>query len=342
MTVLTAAKSETMKKIVFVICAALMSFGAYAQHMLYLEANRQHHFSGSVPAGNYSGITYLGDNRYAVVSDKSAADGFIIFRIEVDSLSGDILSVTDEGFVSAGTPGRDLEGIAYFPSAGTLFLCGEADGRILECSMDAVFTGRRIDVPECFGTVAKGYGLESLTYNAVTRRFWTTSESTLPADGRNAAVGDTVRNRLRLQSFGDDLGPAEWYWYEMDAPTAASPAEHYAIGVSELCALDDGRLIVLEREFYVPRRKLGAYVSVNLYLTDPREVSLGSRLEKALLYSFRTNLTLFGRSLANYEGMCLGPTLNNGNQILILLSDSQNQYHGVLKDWFRTFVIRKK
>ena len=43
---------------------------------LYFRANRQQRFHKSVPPGNYSGITYLGSNRYALVSDKAEEDGF--------------------------------------------------------------------------------------------------------------------------------------------------------------------------------------------------------------------------------------------------------------------------
>jgi hypothetical protein len=39
--------------------------------------------------------------------------------------------------------------------------------------------------------------------------------------------------------------------------------------------------------------------------------------------------------------MCLGPQLADGSQVLILLSDSQGQYAGVLKDWFKTIVLAK-
>lgn len=39
--------------------------------------------------------------------------------------------------------------------------------------------------------------------------------------------------------------------------------------------------------------------------------------------------------------MCLGPKLEDGSQVLILLSDSQNQYAGVLRDCFKTIVIKK-
>lgn len=307
---------------------------------LRAEANRQRSFRRTVPAGNYSGITWLGGDRYAVVDDKSATDGFHIFNICIDSITGRLLSVTDEGFLSSGAPGRDQEGIAWFPPTGTLFVSGEHDNRILEYTLAGKHTGRAIALPEVFGGASPVYGLESLTYNAVTHRFWTTTESTLPADGEQATSLNGVRNRLRLQCFDDSLQTAGWFFYEMDAPTASAPAAHYAMGVSELCALDDGRLVVLEREFYVPSRKLGAWVNCKLYVADPTGHATGELLGKSLLLSFRTRLTLFGRSLANYEGICLGPKLADGRCVLVMVSDSQGRYGGVLRDWFKTIVIR--
>ena len=64
-------------------------------------------------------------------------------------------------------------------------------------------------------------------------------------------------------------------------------------------------------------------------------------LEKQLVAEWKTTLSLFRSTLANYEGMCLGPVLNDGSQSIILISDSQEQYGGVLKDWFKSVVIRK-
>ena len=102
---------------------------------LYFRANRQQRFHKSVPPGNYSGITYLGSNRYALVSDKAEEDGFYVFRIDVDSLSGKILNVVNEGYRSAGLPNRDMEAIAWFPVAGTLFISGEKHNEIYELSL---------------------------------------------------------------------------------------------------------------------------------------------------------------------------------------------------------------
>ncbi len=328
---------------------------------LSFTVNPQQRFHKSIPPGNYSGITYLGSNRYALVSDKAAEDGFYIFRIDIDSVSGKITNVVNEGYRSAGVPNRDMEGIAWFPLAGTVFVSGEKDNAVYEYSLDGRRTGRRLSIPSAFASATGNNGLESLTYNAATHRFWTTTESTLSADGPQANPSNPVRNRLRLQSFDDRLQPAEQYLYEMDEPVVRKPARHYAMGVSELCALDDGRLLVLEREFFSSSSAVIPYanVSCKLYMVNPSAAQQPEQmpapqlqsdlmntsqpdqvLEKELVAEFRTKLNLLRQNLANYEGMCLGPKLADGSRLLIMVSDSQNRYKGLLRDWFRTVVVR--
>lgn len=47
------------------------------------------------------------------------------------------------------------------------------------------------------------------------------------------------------------------------------------MGVSELCVLPDGQLLVLEREAFIPKVKLGAFCKCKLYLVNPsNEMSL--------------------------------------------------------------------
>ena len=100
---------------------------------------------------------------------------------------------------------------------------------------------------------------------------------------------------------------------------------------------------MLEREAFVPRTKIGAFVACKLYVIDPRETTSPDRpLTKRLLTEWRTKLNLTARSWANYEGMCLGPRLPDGDQVIILVSDSQSRYAGVLKDWWKTLVIREE
>lgn len=194
------------------------------------------------------------------------------------------------------------------------------------------------------------YGFESLAYDEQSHLFWTISESTLYVDGRQANSLNGVANRLRLLSFDESLKPKSQYAYLMDSPTAHKKSSEYAMGVSELLSLGDGRLLVLEREFYVPKTKVGAFVLCKLYETEPSDdysMPVGDTIKgdvtflpKRLIHSFVTKLKLFDNSIANYEGMCLGPTLTDGSKTIILVSDSQNQYAGVLKDWFKTIVVK--
>ena len=44
----------------------------------------QHNFS-AIPPGNYSGITNIGNDDYAVVSDKGNNEGYYIFHIEINN-----------------------------------------------------------------------------------------------------------------------------------------------------------------------------------------------------------------------------------------------------------------
>ena len=39
------------------------------------------------------------------------------------------------------------------------------------------------------------------------------------------------------------------------------------------------------------------------------------------------------------EGICVGPKLADGRQLLILICDSQNQHRGILRDWFKTIIL---
>ncbi len=298
-----------------------------AQAQWEVKKNGQHAFPRTIPAGNYSGIAWLGGSRYAVVSDKSDEDGFFLFDIPVDSVSGEVRQASCLGFRGCGLPGRDDEGVAYNPATGTIWISGEADNRIMEYGMDGKRTGRQLALPDALRDLPGNLGLEALSYNERTQTYWTCNEA----------------GKIVLQSFGEDLQPLKAFHYEMDRPLAnGSQAQHYAHGVGAICALDDGAVLLLEREFYVPRAKLGAFVACKLFRVEPLDstATSGRPLEKRLLTSWRTHLTLLGRSIANYEGMCLGPTLTDGSRVLLLVADSQGQYAGVLKDWITSIKVK--
>lgn len=221
------------------------------------------------------------------------------------------------------------------------------------------------------------YNFESLAFDSIRQYLWTIPESTLRKDGQPATPQNGLTNQLRLMRLDwgkikenrnkEDNGKEDsseqvsskkdsrymtTYAYQMDKPSTHKKADIYVMGVSELCALPDGQLLVLEREAFIPKIKIGAFCKCKLYLINPlnsEEFSMKDKfsadtpfLKKRLLTEWKTGLSLSKRSFANYEGMCLGPKLEDGSQVIILLSDSQDQYAGVLKDWFKTIVIRKE
>lgn len=306
-------------------------------------ALKQQTFHKTVPAGNYSGIVHIDKNRYAIVDDKSKTDGFYIFDIDIDSINGKIISVKPERFFSSGLENRDGEGIAFRKSDSTIFISGEHGNRILQYNLDGKLTGKELEIPKEYSTATDNYGFESLAYDDITGTFWTANESTLKMDGEQATSTNKVENIIRIQSFGDDLKPKKQFLYRMDTPVADSKTYRYAMGVSEILALKDNSLLVLEREFFVPPSKIGAFVNCKLYQVWPDNYITSEKdkyLYKKQVCQIRTSLSLFNHSVANYEGMCIGPRLADGRQTVILVSDSQNQYAGVLKDWFKVLILK--
>ena len=365
---------------------------AGAQDWKVVRENSQKAFPKTVAAGNYSGIAHLHDDIYAVVSDKSDSALYFNFRIQVNPKTGELEQVENLGFtertdgtLNDGKPwqglekGFDHEAVVKV-SDSTLVIASEGYCRlkeypILPTSADAAKVGYPQNLWESrwpSSDFYPNYNFESLAFDSVHQYLWTIPESTLRKDGQPATPQNGLTNQLRLMRLDwgkmkEDSNKEEYseqvnskkdsrymatYAYQMDQPSTHKKADIYVMGVSELCALPDGQLLVLEREAFIPKIKIGAFCKCKLYLINPlnsEEFSMKEKfssdtpfLKKRLLTEWKTSLSLSKRSFANYEGMCLGPKLEDGSQVVILLSDSQDQYAGVLKDWFKTIVIRKE
>ena len=365
---------------------------AGAQDWKVVREHPQKAFPKTVVAGNYSGIAHLHDDIYAVVSDKSDSALYFNFRIQVNPKTGELEQVENLGFtertdgtLNDGKPwlgqekGFDHEAIVKV-SDSTLVIASEGYCRlkeypILPTSADAAKVDYQQNLWESRWTSSDfypNYNFESLAFDSVRQYLWTIPESTLRKDGQPATSQNGLANQLRLmrldwgkikenrnkEGYSEQVSSKKdsrcmtTYAYQMDQPSTYKKADIYVMGVSELCALPDGQLLILEREAFIPKIKIGAFCKCKLYLVNPlnsEEFSMKENissdtpfLKKRLLAEWKTGLSLSKRTFANYEGMCLGPKLEDGSQVVILLSDSQDQYAGVLKDWFKTIVIRKE
>ena len=339
------------------LLSLLLSSVLYAQEV---QSFKQHNMKRwGIPAGNYSGITHIQDDRYALISDKQEADGWTEVSIQFLP-SGDIRQMQ---FIAqhydSQTMGkaRDSEGIAYVAGKG-LYVSAENDQQIVELDTEGLPTGRCLSVPKCFSrkNIFTNYGFEALSYNASQNVFWTTTEQGLRTDVTSPTAYDNpVPTLLRLQEFSSDGQPTRQYAYKTEAPVTTRRPRHYAFGVPELLAIDDTTLLVMERELYIPKRYNGAKCHIRIFCVNPRlgepitdftqllqDLDEKKFLPKKLLYAFSTGIRFLGRkNFANYEGMCLGPVLEDGRQTILLVSDSQNRagnplFH--LKDYIRVII----
>ena len=292
-------------------------------------------------AGEYSGITWISEDSYAVVSDNLKGGGIVLFTIPIDAdgTVGEVSARTPDGTVQAAGRSRDTEGIAFVPGRNRLYVSSEKDLDIREYDLEGRETGPGLRIPAdlSVSAIAANKGLEALSFNDGTGLFWTTTEAPLKRD--------TFLPRLhRLQSFDRDGNPAGRYFYETEAPSKSSAeaagAQAYVFGIPAIAALDDGRLIVLEREVYVPKgglldKFLDSYTRTSLFVVDPVRDEAGI-LRKSLICTFTTS----AMGLANYEGMCLGPTLPDGRRCLLLIADSQNSAGGYTQEFVKVVLLR--
>ena len=362
----------------FLFCQVAVAQQGYGIGWHVVKLGRQKAFPKTVPAGNYSGITHLYDDIYAVVSDKSDSALYFRFKIQIDGESGELRRVENLGFTEyvdgsvknhlswqGDSHGFDHEAIARV-SDSTLVVASEGKFWLKEFPIvkeGAIYAPKTAEQSKLWkhewpsSFFYPNYVFESLAYDSVHHVLWTIPESVLRRDGQPATPQNGLANNLRLMGFfkrdplNSERDSLVSYAYQMDKPSTAKKAETYVMGVSELCALPDGQLLVLEREAFIPKIKVGAFCHCKLYLVNPLCESTFPLSEsftadtpfvrKRLLTEWETSLTVLGRSFANYEGMCLGPVLQNGSQVLILLSDSQDQYKGVLKDYFKTVILSR-
>ena len=289
----------------------------------------------NIPAANYSGIAPISINGlegdFLLVDDKSATEGFRKVHLSFDE-AGQIAAAQDLGFIatSTGATATDGEGIIYNTRRGTVLMAREASNEILEFGLDGKATGRNLHTSSFFPKNANA-GLESLTYSSETGRIFTTTEGV--PEGHDC---------LRIQGYAHWFWPSGHWFYNLDKAAVSKPGAIYARGVSELCAMPDGSLLVLEREANIPgtsvKEAVGAAVACKLYHVDPTKTQSGKLLEKHLVT--RIDTRALDVSFANYEGMCLGPVLPDGSRVLILVSDSQAGYKGILRDWFKTIILK--
>ena len=270
-----------------------------------------------------SGIAFIAGDRYVVAAD-GPRGGLHDLRLPLE-----------DGTACPGAPefgprvecvgAADLEGVAYDPSRKEVWASDEKHQTIRAYSPEGEIVGEA-PVPDHFKTTRFLMGFESLTIRRDGREMWAANEEALPADGPQSSVTNgTLVRLLRFVREGDDPGwrVAAEYPYRADTIAGGDYKDVQRSGVAGLCSLDDGSLVVLEREmsrgWIIPRIRTRLYL---LNLEGAQDVSAIPALSGFDVVPVAKELLFETRGFAMYEGLAMGPVLADGSQTLVLVSDN--------------------
>lgn len=257
-------------------------------HVLPQQALQQWH----IPAGNYSGITPLGQHYYAVVSDKAPSLGYFVWHIQQDSLTGLVQRVTNCGFrpllpptslphsstsSSVSTVSTDVEDIVFDAARGVLWVADEGAQTLTAYDTLTQQNISALAIPSYFSkdSIYENLGFEALTYDPRVQMWCSTSESPLRCDAghRPENLPSTAPLNFRLTFWNATYNPIGFLPYQMAAAQLSQQARYYLHGIPALCLLPNGALLVMERELSVPRFFVGAKCSIRLRLVPQTELS---------------------------------------------------------------------
>lgn len=293
---------------------------AAAQPTLRLAGQAQVDFSAT-GVHQLSGITYVGGDHYLLVSDDTRANRMFAATIVIDRNTGHIKASPTVGSPVRITGTKDLEGIAYDPRDASVLIAGESRQTITRHNTKSGALDSTFTLPKLFKKNRSNLGFESISLEPLGYSAWTANEEALSIDGPTST--DTTGTLVRLQRF-DRTGKADAQFAYQTQPHAGKDnlLNRAQSGVSDLLALPDGGLIVMERE--LGGEGLPSFRN-RLYLIDTSAADDTSHIDA--LTTPGTNpvdkelLLQVDAGLSNFEGLTLGPMLDNGDYAVLLVSD---------------------
>jgi len=301
--------------------------------------------------GGLSGLAYdPGCDLFYAISDDRGRFGsprFYALSIDFDGATAavEVLGVTllrDEDGAPFMRGTLDLEAIAL-AADGTLFLASEGIphrginpliGRFgLEGSLKGTQGLPEYFLPDPGGTrgVRDNLGFEGIAVSPDGSRLFVAAENALIQDGPAADLERGSPTRLLVVELPSGRPVAEHLYEVGPVPDNPRPATAFRTnGISEVLALDNHRLLVVERSF-----SAGVGNRVRIYLVDLegaaniRDIDSIRDAEnpqpKPVTKVLVADLSDLGIKPDNIEGMALGPELADGRRLLVLISDNNFQ-----------------
>ncbi|MER7836584.1 esterase-like activity of phytase family protein [Streptomyces sp. NPDC096040] len=269
--------------------------------------------------GNFSALALDRHGSLAALSDRSS-----LFDLDAKTLAPKkVVQLADENGTAL-----DSEGLVV-DRDGTRLITSETEPSIRRYSVDGKILDR-LPVPSSLLVSPAGRATTNQTFEGLTLL---NGGRTLLASMEYALSGDTagiVRFQTWQRTKGDHFRLSAQYAYRTDDPI---------LGVPEVQALPDGRLLVLERGFTA-----GVGNTVRLFLADPRHATDTSGIKnltgqadvrlvkKTLLTDIATCPTLGATAkqpqpsplLDNIEGMVVTGRSKGAYKVLLVSDDNQN------------------
>ena len=273
-----------------------------------------------------SGITWAGGNRYYAVSDDVFTTEVGLYPLTVE-LSSNGLEVASCSIAQPTNriplaAAYDLEDVVFDAANGTVWAVDETRSTVKEYRLSDGAAVRTLQLPDFLRKARPNLGLESLALSGDGLTLWTCTEEALSCDGPRSSpsIGTTVRLlKFTRQTVHGDFTFADTLPYTTDV--WSQPCDFKGKGrrgVSGLCVLPDGSLLVLERELSFGGRTSWNAVSTARLSFAIYHVDAAKGTGKVKLASAGGRVFVFG----NYEGICLGPRLPDGRLSVLLVSDA--------------------
>jgi hypothetical protein len=316
--------------------------------------------------GGLSGLDYdPATGAWAIISDDKSDEASARFYLgRIDLAEGVPKVELDHAVVLRQADGKpypnaeaggevpDPESIRFDPSGSAVWWSSEGDRSrgvspfVRETGIDGTFIAN-LAVPSMFA-VSKdqqrgprtNLGFEGLSFTPKQDALWLGMESALTEDGPIATTtAGTVARFTKLDRNGKLLGQ---YAYPLDPIQAVPTGKNADNGVSEILALDDNRLLVLERSGVEGVDGIWT-LYIRLYQADVGDATDVAGIPALAAADYRpmtkrlvldlSKLPELGSpvlsKLDNIEGVSFGPDLPNGHHSLVLVSDNNFNPHQV-------------
>ena len=319
------------------IVAAISVWPRTGSAALSIEKISEVYRPSSSVAAEISGIAWAGGTLYYAVDDADK----MLYPLTLGITGAGELAAADIT-IGPGVPvqdANDMEGCAWDPASRMLWVSDETGPTIRKVNPATGEDCGSVAVPAVHRQYYGNFSFEALTISGDGLTMWTANEEALKCDGEKSskAEGSVVRlTRFSRKKASDEWAPAG-QWAYMTEPVGSDPWVYNndtktRSGVAGMVALPDGRLLVLERNLWGDNAWDAAFYS-RIYLVDGTAESGGKATDVSAFASLKNaeyarvkKTALFDKYVGwvNYEGICLGPRLDDGSLVLVLVSDAGN------------------